>query len=124
MDVGAEDEFAEAVIRVVSVDGRDVGVLRWRGGWYAMRNICPHLGAPLCVGPLQAFLTVDDPAGDEIVVDPTRPMLMCPWHRWEFDLSTGQSVGGKERVKTYPVRVQDGRVLVDLGARRAATAGA
>jgi nitrite reductase (NADH) small subunit len=124
-DVGAEDEFSEAVIRVVQIENRDVGVVRWQGRWFALRNVCPHLGAPLCAGPLQSFLTAGDPSGEEITVDPGRPVLMCPWHRWEFDLSTGRSLSGRELVKTYPVHVEAGRVLVELGgSRRPAPAGA
>ncbi len=35
-------------------------------------------------------------------------ILRCPWHGWEFDLTTGRSVFMPEevRVKCYPVAVQ------------------
>jgi 3-phenylpropionate/trans-cinnamate dioxygenase ferredoxin subunit len=35
-------------------------------------------------------------------------ILRCPWHGWEFDLTTGRSVfmPAEVRVKSYPVEVQ------------------
>jgi nitrite reductase (NADH) small subunit len=120
LDVGAESDFPEGVIRLVSVRNRDVGVLRWRERWYAIRNVCPHLGAPLCLGALHGRLGVADDATQELVVDDRRPTLMCPWHRWEFDLDSGLSISGRERARSYRVEVRDDRVLVELGSRDAA----
>ena len=43
-------------------------------------------------------------------------VLRCPWHGWEFDLETGEKLfdpGCRARVKTYPVAVEDGVVVVD-----------
>jgi len=114
VDVGHVSEFQEGTIRVVVVDARDIGVLRWRNAWFAVRNVCPHLGAALCEGRVQSFLTVDPASDGGLTVDDERPMLMCPWHRWEFDLRTGRSVSGLERVKTHAVSVRDSRVLVDV----------
>ncbi|MCH2203684.1 MAG: nitrite reductase (NAD(P)H) small subunit, partial [Fuerstiella sp.] len=43
-------------------------------------------------------------------------ILRCPWHGWQFDLSTGRSLVDPERtrVRSYPVRVEQDRVLVAL----------
>jgi nitrite reductase (NADH) small subunit len=115
-DVGHVSEFQEGTVRVVVADARDIGVLRWRHEWFAVRNVCPHLGAALCEGRVQSFLDADTSSDGGLIVDGSRPMLMCPWHRWEFDLRTGWSVRGGERVKTHPVTVRDGRVLIDVSS--------
>jgi nitrite reductase (NADH) small subunit len=40
-------------------------------------------------------------------------ILRCPWHGWEYDITTGQSVFDPEvRVVTYPVIVEDGKISV------------
>lgn len=41
-------------------------------------------------------------------------ILRCPWHAWEFDVTTGRSVWGEDsyRLATYPVTVEDGDVFV------------
>ena len=116
-DVGAVEEFDDALIRVVTVNAREVGVLRWRDDWYAFRNICPHLGARICAGALHACVEHEGGWDGNVSVRDDRPVLMCPWHRWEFDVQSGQSLLGDERLKTYSVAVADGRVLVELPDR-------
>ena len=37
----------------------------------------------------------------------------CPWHQWEFDITTGENVADpKKRVRTYEVDVADGQVYL------------
>ena len=62
-------------------------------------NVCNHVGGPLGEGRLD---------GDYIV---------CPWHGWKFHRSTGVGEPGFEadRVPAFPVKVDGGRVLVDVG---------
>jgi 3-phenylpropionate/trans-cinnamate dioxygenase ferredoxin subunit len=46
-------------------------------------------------------------------------VLRCPWHAWEFDVTTGRSLWGEDafRLAVYPVTVVDGDVII--GARTA-----
>lgn len=118
VDVGAAEEFPDGKARVIVVNEREIGVVRWRDRWFAMRNICPHLGAPVCEGAMWPMLSEPELNGGDLTVDAERPVLMCPWHKWEFDVQTGQCVTGKERLKAYHVTIEKERVLVDLGARR------
>jgi nitrite reductase/ring-hydroxylating ferredoxin subunit len=122
VDVGAVEDFPEGKVRVVTVQQREVGVVAWRGTWFAVRNICPHLGAPVCEGELWPMLSQDS-VDAELRVEHDRPLLMCPWHRWEFDVSTGACVTGRERLKTHAVQIEDGRVLVDAKAARPVATG-
>jgi 3-phenylpropionate/trans-cinnamate dioxygenase ferredoxin subunit len=41
-------------------------------------------------------------------------ILRCPWHGWEFDMATGQTLFDPERtrVKVYPVIIEDGMIVV------------
>jgi len=40
-------------------------------------------------------------------------ILRCPWHLWEFEIATGQClVDHRVRVKTYPVAIEHGQVVV------------
>jgi nitrite reductase/ring-hydroxylating ferredoxin subunit len=105
-------------MRVVDAGGREVGVVLWRGRFYALRNICPHLGAPVCLGTVSPLLTEGSEPW-QLQVDETRLILACPQHRWEYDVATGASLLGNSRLKTYEVEVKDGRVLVEIGRREA-----
>jgi nitrite reductase/ring-hydroxylating ferredoxin subunit len=40
-------------------------------------------------------------------------IIRCPWHLWEFEIATGRClVDPHVRVKTYPVAIEDGQVIV------------
>ena len=110
-DVGAVDEVRDAGRVVLRVAGREIGVLVLAEGeaLHAVRNRCPHHGAPLCRGTVRERLV-----GTPGAYTPSgRQVLACPWHGWEFDLETGRCPDDpRMRVATYPVRVADGRVLV------------
>ena len=93
--------------RIVEIGGREIGVFRLADGRYcALRNRCPHRGAPLCAGRTMGLLTADRPY--QPVLEREGEILRCPWHGWEFDLTTGRSVFMPEevRVKSYPVGVE------------------
>lgn len=94
--------------KLVTIGGRDIGVFRLEDGrFFGLRNRCPHRGAPLCAGRLMGLVTAERPY--QLVRQREGEILRCPWHGWEFDLTTGRSVFMPEgvRVKSYPVRVQD-----------------
>lgn len=90
---GAPVKIADHWIALFQVDG----TLR------AIDNRCPHASAPLCDGTL---------LGESVA---------CFLHCWKFDLKTGAcDVGAQWNVKTYGVRVVDGRVQVDWPGAAAA----
>jgi nitrite reductase/ring-hydroxylating ferredoxin subunit len=51
------------------------------------------------------------PLGEGRVVD---GCITCPWHGWQYDPATGRSPPPfVERIKTYNVRLANGRVFVN-----------
>jgi 3-phenylpropionate/trans-cinnamate dioxygenase ferredoxin subunit len=115
VDVGAVDAFLDGQARRVEVEGRGLVVVRRGAGFYALRDICPHQGARLSDGRVMGT-TLECPPGAEIVLGREGEILSCPWHGWEFDVCTGRSLFGPEkvRVRAYSVGVESGRVLVEL----------
>jgi nitrite reductase (NADH) small subunit len=123
IDVGALDEFEEGTARVVKAGDREVGIVIWDGKPYALRNVCPHMLAPLAEGVVAPRLCARSPL-DRFDADRQAPVLVCPWHGWSFDIQTGEGVFAEPRgadrpkfrykVRRYETRVEDGRVLVDV----------
>ena len=81
----------------VKVEGVFIGIYNVQGEYYAMNNICPHLGGVLSYGFLD------------------NNCVTCPLHMWEFDVTTGECVWpGEEKIPTYAVKVEGEDILVDV----------
>lgn len=107
--MGSLEELEREGRLIARVGGREIGVVLHPDGPRAIRNRCPHRGGPLCFGTVRERLT-GTPGRYELA---GRMVLRCPWHGWEFDLETGRCPDESAmRARTYPVRVDDGRVLV------------
>jgi nitrite reductase/ring-hydroxylating ferredoxin subunit len=97
--VGRTEEWPADGGRLITLGPRRIGVYRHQGGWYALKDVCPHAGVSLARGP------VADGA------------VMCVGHGWRFSLANGEIVSGPKghRVPAYPARERDGVVEIDLG---------
>jgi nitrite reductase (NADH) small subunit/3-phenylpropionate/trans-cinnamate dioxygenase ferredoxin subunit len=90
-------EIPEGQGRPFEVEGRMIAVFLDEGKYYAIDDVCPHQGAPLC---------------DGIVYDRS---VTCTWHGWRFSLEDGRHLDGSRcRVDTYPVRIVDDQIEVGV----------
>ncbi len=110
--VGTVEELRAEGCRIVDVGGRRIGVLSVGDDFFAVRDRCPHRGAPVCQGIVGGTLVASAP--HEYVYGRHERVLRCPWHGWEFDLESGRSLLEPETVgvKTYEVTVDDGTVVL------------
>ena len=93
--VGTVSDFEEGVGKAVPVDGRMVAVFRKEGRWYAIDDLCPHMGASLAEGYLE---------------DHT---VSCPWHAWRFCIKDGTwEDNPRVKVDTFEVKIDGEEVLV------------
>ena len=105
---------------IVPFRGRaGIGVFNIDGTFHALRNLCPHKSGPLCTGRVSGRIVADaPPSGRPLIVadhDVAQEgeIVRCPWHLWEFEVATGKClVDATVRVKTYPVSIEDGQVVV------------
>ena len=97
IDIGALDDIPTQGARVVKTTFGCIAVFRTASDEvFALDDRCPHKGGPLSEG----------------IVHGTS--VTCPLHNWVFDLATGTAHGADDgRVATYPVRVEQGRILMD-----------
>lgn len=98
IDIGPLEAIAPRGARVVKTAFGCVAVFRTaKDEVYALDNACPHKQGPLAEGIVHGA------------------KVTCPLHNWVFDLETGQAQGADEgQVATYPARVEEGRVLLDV----------
>jgi nitrite reductase/ring-hydroxylating ferredoxin subunit len=131
--VGKVSEVPPGERKVVEAEGRSIGVFNIGGNFYGLRNSCPHQAAPLCLGSVKGMAMPSKPG--EYTWAREGEILRCPWHGWEFDITTGRSVFNPhktrvrsyevtvepaagpdedEQVETYPVSVEDGFVVLHV----------
>lgn len=96
---------------MIDLDGREVAVFRVDGEYHALSNHCVHQGGPACEGRLSGTLGVDG-SGD-LTYEREGEIVSCPWHGWEFDVTTGESLADPSfRQPTYEVVEEGGAVYL------------
>jgi nitrite reductase/ring-hydroxylating ferredoxin subunit len=96
IDVGSTDELQQQQVRVVSAGGHVIALFWNDGEVYAVDNRCPHMGFPMTKGSI----------ADGI--------LTCHWHHARFELAGGCTFDPfADDLPTFPVRVEDGRILIE-----------
>ncbi|MCC6629003.1 MAG: Rieske (2Fe-2S) protein [Chloroflexi bacterium] len=99
--------------KIVRVDGREVGIFNVGGRFYALKNTCAHQGARVCLGKVVGMQLPSDVY--EFQYGREGQILRCPWHEWEYDISTGESVFDPAvRIVSYPVEIEDEQVIVTI----------
>jgi naphthalene 1,2-dioxygenase system ferredoxin subunit len=85
-------------VKAVTVAGREVALYSVGGGVFATDNLCNHGPGRLCDG----FLLDHE--------------IECPLHQGRFDIRNGQPTCEPvtEALRTYPVRIEGGRVYLQL----------
>ncbi len=100
--VGPLEQLPPGTMKLVEVDRTlSIGVFNCDGALYALEDRCSHDDGPLCEGDWDA---------EECVA-------VCPRHGSSFDLRSGNALTLPAflPVRTFPVRVEDGLVKLDLG---------
>lgn len=70
---------------------------------YALDGICPHAGAGLAGGWCST----------------QHDRVVCPLHRYEFDLETGKECTGKAYgIQSHPTKIEKGKVYIGFKRKR------
>ncbi len=96
IDAGPVADISDKRARIVSMGATSIAVFRYDGKLSAISNACAHQMGPL---------------GEGCIID---GLVTCPWHGWQYDPATGRSPAPyTEKVETFAVRIDDGRVFVN-----------
>jgi 3-phenylpropionate/trans-cinnamate dioxygenase ferredoxin component len=89
-------DIQSSAMKTVEVNGEKICLANVEGKYYAIGNVCTHLGGPLAEGKLE---------GHEI---------QCPWHGSRFDIRTGKVMRppALRAEPTYEIKVEDDNILV------------
>lgn len=98
IDALAADDLPVDDVLGVDVAGRDIAVYAIDEDVYASDNLCTHGQARLCLGFVDGF------------------EIECPLHQGRFDVRDGRPTcePATAPLRTYPVKIEDGRVWIAL----------
>lgn len=98
IDAMPADDLPNDDVLGIEVAGRDIAIHTVGDAVYATDNLCTHGAARLCVGFLDGY------------------QIECPLHQGKFDVRSGEPLSGPvtEPLRTYAVKVEDGRVYLRL----------
>ncbi|MBK8312547.1 MAG: Rieske 2Fe-2S domain-containing protein [Acidobacteria bacterium] len=86
--IATKDEIKPGSGKSVNVGRDTIAIFNFDGEFYALDDLCPHRGAPLCEGFLDAG------------------KVFCPWHCFDFNLKTGESETiPSMRVQAYELKI-------------------
>jgi nitrite reductase (NADH) small subunit len=90
-------EIAEGSCKIIETGGRSIALFLASGQYYAIDNGCMHQGGPLGEGEVYG----------------TR--VICPWHGWEYDFSTGCNVDDPSmKLACFVVKVEGDDILLEI----------
>ncbi len=91
--------------------GTTLALFNVAGRLFALENRCLHQGGPLCRGRVGGAQLPSEPG--RYRYDPDRPVVMCPWHGWEYDLESGRAFFKRAvRVRTFFVEREREEIAV------------
>jgi nitrite reductase (NADH) small subunit/3-phenylpropionate/trans-cinnamate dioxygenase ferredoxin subunit len=81
----------------IEVGGKLVALFRVGDCYYAIDDVCPHMGASLGEGEVD------------------KGIVTCPWHAWRFRLADGAWADNPRiKIGSYPVRVLGNQVQIQI----------
>jgi 3-phenylpropionate/trans-cinnamate dioxygenase ferredoxin subunit len=100
IDIGVIEDLSPGEMRLVEYGDLEIAVVNCKGELFAIEDRCSHDDGPLVEG----------------ILDQEECTIECPRHGSLFDLRTGKpkTLPAYAPVETFGVRLQDGKVKVDL----------
>jgi glycine betaine catabolism B len=94
--VAETKDIQPSQMKAVDVNGERICVAIVEGKYYAIGNVCTHMGGPLAEGKLEGF------------------EVECPWHGSKFDVRTGKVVRppAMREEPSYEIKVEDNNILI------------
>ncbi len=83
--------------RTVQAGGQAIALFNCEGTFHAIDNTCAHRGGPLGEGTLDGTT------------------VTCPWHGWQWDVTTGaNAMGMPQKLRRFETKVEGDGVMVEV----------
>ena len=94
--VAETEDIQISQMMAVEVNDEKICLANVNGKYYAIGNVCTHMGGPLAEGKLEEYI------------------VQCPWHGSRFDIRSGEVVRppAMKPESTYEVKVENNDILI------------
>ncbi len=94
--VAETKDIQPSSMKAVDLEEERVCIVNIEGNYYAIGNVCTHMGGPLNEGTLEGY------------------DVECPWHGSKFDVKTGEPIRppARQAIPIYEVKVENNKILV------------
>jgi NAD(P)H-dependent nitrite reductase small subunit len=90
-------EVTEGEGKTIALGNKLIALFRVAGQYYAIDDVCPHMGASLSGGYVE------------------NDVVTCPWHAWRFRVTDGTWADNPRiKIGCYPVRVVGDEVQIQV----------
>ncbi|MCP5468088.1 MAG: Rieske 2Fe-2S domain-containing protein [Deltaproteobacteria bacterium] len=93
-EIAIASDIEEGQAVVCKDKNETIALFKYQGNFYAIQDRCPHRGASLAEGEIE------------------NGCVICPWHAWQFELKSGQSIEGYAPLKTFQIKVEKNKVWI------------
>lgn len=91
LEILPDDDF----VKSVQVNKKRICLIKTEDRWFATQAKCPHAGADLSQGWCK------------------NGKLICPFHRYEYDLQSGKGAPGQgDYIETYPLEIRTNGIYI------------
>ena len=95
--VAQTSEIAAGTAKQVEAAGKQIALFNAGGKFFAIDNTCKHRGGPLAEGEIDGTTVI------------------CPWHGWEYNITTGENLDDPSvKLGCYAVKVDGANVMIDV----------
>jgi nitrite reductase/ring-hydroxylating ferredoxin subunit len=94
--VAKTEDVQASQMMAVEVNDERICLANVNGKYYAISNVCTHMGGPLAEGKLEDYI------------------VQCPWHGSRFDIRSGKVVRppAMKPEPIYEVKVENNDILI------------
>jgi len=91
------EDINKPFIKKIKAGTKSICLVGYEGKIFALGATCPHAGGDLSIGWCN------------------NGKLVCPFHRYSYDLETGKgSTGQNDYINTYPVEIREQSVYIGV----------
>jgi nitrite reductase/ring-hydroxylating ferredoxin subunit len=95
--VASRADIPEGGAKTVEAGGQKVALFNVGGKIFAIGAACKHRGGPLAEGELDGTTVI------------------CPWHAWEYDITTGKNLDDPNvTVGCFAVKIEGDEILIEI----------